>query len=309
MTLFYNPTVELDGAAVRRIRETKRLTQLYVAKVVGVTTDTISRWENNRYPSIRRENLLGLADALEVDPECLIHREAVEAVTDMPPADDSNPVVSPKKRPFWPIPLLFLILFSGYYFWYEPVASAPSSITTQRVLPVYAAPGSVIPVRISLEVDDPTGGFIVREHFPPGWKLIESSPPASSLDNIEGMARWIIKAGDVPPVISYLIKVKDDAPRDGKGLFRGDVVFRQDKDKKPTVINGTAEILIEPFHWADVNGDSVIDDREVLDAFDDVESMKDVHLDWDELSALWDEGQYRWDPKRGKFTSTRSTTK
>src|SRR5512133_587005 len=60
------PTICLDGAAIRRIREEKRLTQLYVAKVVGVTTDTISRWENNRYPTVRRENLYKLGEALDV---------------------------------------------------------------------------------------------------------------------------------------------------------------------------------------------------------------------------------------------------
>jgi transcriptional regulator with XRE-family HTH domain len=63
------PTVCLDGATARRIREAKQLTQLYVSKVVGVTTDTISRWENNRYPSIKRENALRLAEALEVPVE------------------------------------------------------------------------------------------------------------------------------------------------------------------------------------------------------------------------------------------------
>jgi len=56
----------VDAAVVKRIRESRRLTQLYVSKVVGVTTDTISRWENNRYPTIRRENALKLAEALEV---------------------------------------------------------------------------------------------------------------------------------------------------------------------------------------------------------------------------------------------------
>ena len=61
-----NSTVCLDSAEVKRIREELQLTQLYVSKVVGVTTDTISRWENNRYPTIRRENALKLAEALDV---------------------------------------------------------------------------------------------------------------------------------------------------------------------------------------------------------------------------------------------------
>lgn len=59
------PMVNIDGARIRRIREEKGLTQLYVATVVGVTTDTISRWENRRYPNIKKENAVKLAEALE----------------------------------------------------------------------------------------------------------------------------------------------------------------------------------------------------------------------------------------------------
>ncbi|RMF44936.1 MAG: XRE family transcriptional regulator, partial [Deltaproteobacteria bacterium] len=66
------PTVSIDGRVIRQIREDKKLTQLYVAKVVGVTTDTISRWENNRYPSIKRDNALLLSEALEVPVETLL---------------------------------------------------------------------------------------------------------------------------------------------------------------------------------------------------------------------------------------------
>jgi len=61
------PAVAIDGNVIRRIREEKRLTQLYVAKVVGVTTDTVSRWENNSYPTIKWDNALKLAEGMEVD--------------------------------------------------------------------------------------------------------------------------------------------------------------------------------------------------------------------------------------------------
>ena len=40
--------VKIDGTRVRAIREQKGLTQLYVATVVEVTTDTVSRWENGK---------------------------------------------------------------------------------------------------------------------------------------------------------------------------------------------------------------------------------------------------------------------
>ena len=73
------PIVALDGAKVKKVREAKKLTQLYVASVVGVTTDTISRWENNRYPSIKRDNAEKLAVALEVELEEILKQEEPEA--------------------------------------------------------------------------------------------------------------------------------------------------------------------------------------------------------------------------------------
>ncbi|MGW8161763.1 MAG: helix-turn-helix domain-containing protein, partial [Desulfobulbales bacterium] len=67
--------VKIDGSRVRRLRESKGLTQLYIATVVGVTTDTISRWENRRYPAIKEENALKLAEALEVSLEEFLDTE------------------------------------------------------------------------------------------------------------------------------------------------------------------------------------------------------------------------------------------
>jgi len=61
------PTLRIEGGRVKQLREEKGLTQLYVATAVGVTVDTISRWENKRYPTVRRENVLKLAEILEVD--------------------------------------------------------------------------------------------------------------------------------------------------------------------------------------------------------------------------------------------------
>ncbi len=72
--------VKIDGAKVKLLREKQGLTQLYIATAVQVTTDTISRWENKRYPSIKKENGLNLAEALGVDLEYLL-----ETVTDDSP--------------------------------------------------------------------------------------------------------------------------------------------------------------------------------------------------------------------------------
>ena len=67
--------IRIDGSKIRQIREQKGLTQLYVATAVDVTTDTVSRWENKRYPSIKKENGQKLAEALEVELEAILETD------------------------------------------------------------------------------------------------------------------------------------------------------------------------------------------------------------------------------------------
>ncbi|MCI5166768.1 MAG: XRE family transcriptional regulator [Candidatus Electrothrix sp. GM3_4] len=62
-------TVTIDGSKIKQIRESKGLTQDYLATVVGVAIRTVSCWENNRSPNIKRENAESVAKALEVPLE------------------------------------------------------------------------------------------------------------------------------------------------------------------------------------------------------------------------------------------------
>ena len=70
--------VKIDGSKTKYLRESKKLTQLYLSTVVGVTTDTISRWENRHYQSIKLENAEKLAQALEVPFEEILKQEEVK---------------------------------------------------------------------------------------------------------------------------------------------------------------------------------------------------------------------------------------
>ncbi len=289
------PTVCLDGTVVRRTRERKKLTQLYVAKVVGVTTDTISRWENNRYPSIKKENALLLAEALEVDLADILRQPEPEAPI---PPEATPPNLKPGLILF--LAVLILLLGGSYLFYLSRENPAPV-LMAARVLPEYAAPGGILPVRVRLEAGPETRGFILREHFPPGWKLVEASPPPSSLNNEEGTARWIVKPGEHRPLIAYLIRVAGEAELGQRVTFQGEVVANPDGRHAPTPVSGMKEIDIFPFLWADLNGDQRIDDSEMLSASDTFGEMKDVHLDWNQLEDIWDAGAYRWDQSRQKF--------
>lgn len=288
-------TVCLDSAEVKRIREEMQLTQFYVSKVVGVTTDTISRWENNRYPTIRRENALKLAAALEVPLSDILQKPVAEVA---PPE-----VVTRKSSALlWMVlGLLLVAALLVIFFVLRAVPPAPARVTAERIMPGFAAPGSTIPVQVALSFGDVNNGVIVRESFPKGWKVVQANPPASSLDNVNGVARWIIKAGDDSTRIVYLLQVDPLAKVDDESRFQGEVVASKEGRQSAVPVQGESHITVAPVHWADTDGNGRIDDGEMLEASYTIEDMAGVHIDWHDLEQLWDAGSYLWNDKRGKF--------
>lgn len=303
------PMVNLDSDAIRRIREEKRLTQLYVAKVVGVTTDTVSRWENNRYPSIKRENALRLAEALEVPVEDILEKdEENQAVPapEAPPGTDEKmgqTVRATKfRRSYLAVALVVLLLVGWFFFLRDNEESIPlGKFKAQRLLPKYAAPATVIPVRLHLVTDIDNKGFILRERFPSGWQLIEAYPPPSSLDNEEGMARWIIKPGEERSRIVYRLRVAADSEEVTEAEFSGDIVISPNGRSLTVPVDGDTLVKLEQIIWADLDGDGVIDDAEMLDASDTYDEMRGVHMDWKILEEIWAAGGYRWDDSKKTF--------
>jgi hypothetical protein len=167
----------------------------------------------------------------------------------------------------------------------------------------------IIPVRLRLNVDDATKRYIIREHFPPGWEVIEASPPASSIDNQDGMARWIVKQGEKSSLIVYLVRVDALSPLGMIARFRGEIVANLDEKNQSIASVGETEMKVAPFNWADLNGDSTIDDAEMLEASLAFEELEGVHLDWKDLERLWDAGQYRFDPAGRRFIPVKSEHK
>jgi len=94
------PMVLIDGAKVKEFREKQGLTQLYMATAVGVTTETISRWENRRYPSIKGDNAEKLAEALGVTVADILENRSEETTPVAP--EDPSPSSSPVKPPLSP---------------------------------------------------------------------------------------------------------------------------------------------------------------------------------------------------------------
>lgn len=289
-------SVAIDGEVIRRIREEKRLTQLYVAKVVGVTTDTVSRWENKRYPTIRRDNAIKLAEALEAELEEILKQ-------DEPPLEPvaETPGEEPGRRRW----LLFLgFLFLGavaLIYFLQNNSYRPPQLRAKRLIPAYAAPGSRVLVRVKLSSEKPLKGMILREEFPRGWTLVEADPPASSLDNLEGMARWIFRNPQQKMTVSYLLVVAPDAEPGAKVEFSGELIANPDGRRFAAISETSGQMQVRSLHWADTNGDQVIDDLEILEVSDLIDETGRLHLGWERIEQLWEAGGYQWSAEQGVF--------
>ena len=287
------PSVAIDGARIRSVRESKKLTQLYVASVVGVTTDTISRWENNRYPSIKRDNAEKLAAALEVElSEILRQDEAPEAS----PEAAAEPTRS-RKMMLWMGGSLILALVVGVVFSLARRPAGPP--TAVRWVPKFAAPGDIVPVQIKVtRPPNDTSGFILKERLPDGMRLVSSLPPDSATESARSDIKWLIPDGKSSVVVSYTMKVPSPA-LSNEGKFSGEVVLRKGNKNRTETIGGEDTIRIGGYHWADSNGDLRIDDDEIMPAYYIYEEMKGLGLDWKIIEAIWSGKGYRWEPGKG----------
>lgn len=287
------PSVAIDGGRARTVRESKKLTQLYVANVVGVTTDTISRWENNRYPSIKRDNAEKLAGALEVELEEILRQEEPE-----PDSEGAEGVDTAKPRR-WTllvlslIPVLALVVF---------LTSRLQVVTPKAVrwAPHFAAPGEVVPVQIKIPRSaERNYGFILKEHLPPGWHLVSTQPGNAAVDPDGSSVKWLVPAGQGSVTVSYTVRLPANLPTGKSGNLRGEIVLHDGESNRTEAVAGSASITVGAYHWADSNGDGRIDDDEIMPAYYVCEDMKGIGLDWKTIEAIWSGKGYRWDPRSG----------
>lgn len=287
--------VEIDSEAVRRIREEKRLTQLYVSKVVGVTTDTVSRWENNRYPTIRRDNALKLAEALDVDPEVILK----------PPEGPEQAAAEQETQHFWTgrRGWLFgggLLLLGGLLT--VLLMAAPGGtpvLSARRILPPYAAPGTRILIQLEVRSTAPLKSMILRETLPEGWRLAEAQPDVSGYVPETGVVRWIFRRPALRTTVYYLLEVPVDAAQVPE--FNGELVANPDGRATSVILESRGTMAIKPLHWADSNGNQVIEDLEILDVSDLTEEIDEDALQWDLIEDLWEAEGYRWQADEQRF--------
>ncbi len=289
-----SPSVAIDGEKIRAVREAKKLTQLYVASVVGVTTDTISRWENNRYPTIKRENAEKLAGALEVELADILKCEEEER-----PAEE---MPRPQGRRYKKTAILFVVILAiiaAVLFFFGRPAGQPVAL---RKLPHFAAPGQIIPVQIRVSrTKSNKDGFIIRERFPAGWRFVASLPPPAAWQANAEEVKWLIPGGTTPVTISYTVLVNPQAAMNTGMAFTGAMVAHAHGATSRETIGGDRFTKIAGIHWADTNGDGRIDDDEIMPAYYLTEEMKGLGLDWKTIEAIWSSKGYSWDQQKKEF--------
>jgi transcriptional regulator with XRE-family HTH domain len=290
----FSPGVAIDGSRIRAIREEKKLTQLYVASVVGVTTDTISRWENNRYPTIRRDNAEKLAGALEVDlREILATMVSPAQIQEIPTTQGKG-----KNNAMLFLLGLLLVALAGLLIF----SRLSPHLSAVRKLPRFSAPGEIIPVQIKVSrTSANTGGFIIRERFPPGWRLVASLPPPAAWQADAEEVKWLVPGDSGPVNVSYTVQACASTSLNTAAAFTGSIVARAEGFSRTESIGGDRIVRVAGVHWADTNGDGRIDDDEIMPAYYLTEEMKGLGLDWKTIETIWSAKGYVWDREKKDF--------
>jgi len=308
--------INIDGSKIRRLREERGLTQLYIATAVEVTTDTVSRWENKRYPSIKKENGLRLAQALEVELEDILDttnrdKNTNHKNTENAPEGHTSPQNdSPSRRGMLPLPTrtavllslmlipLFMFLMYSLYVLVDKNKST-SEITVTRIVSPHFIAGQPFPVFLQLSTSkQDSRSFILRETPTPGITVL-STFPAVSAKQLQGRSIQWLESLSGPTVFAYTLTSEKDFG--GTIQFNGIVKLKSGSGSEIKV-TGDNSSSASRYHWADRNQDSKISDEEILTVYDLVTPVQNDSIDMDLLEEMWLGDGYIWHPDEQRFS-------
>ncbi|MBM9519578.1 helix-turn-helix transcriptional regulator [Desulforhopalus vacuolatus] len=304
--------VKIDGPTIKKLREQQGLTQLYVATAVSVTTDTISRWENGRYPSIKRENCIKLAETLGVPLKQLLlpEEEPVPAerpaseTSSQPPVKETGEKIAlqimttsgrnQRKKLFFAAVLasLVLLLLLLFKFTLSPTTKTPE-IT--RLAPAWSLPEGSLPVRITIvpQNKEPVT-LILKENIAPETTISNVFPETAGTSE-GGEIRWLESVSD-SDTCSYIL-----TPHGELGTvisLHGSWATRGSSENTTA---GQQSITLGQYHWADENQDHVIDDREIILVYDRYSNVPGFEKGIDRIEDIWLGVGYRWDNSQHKL--------
>lgn len=287
--------IQIDGQKIKLLREQQGLTQLYLATAVDVTTDTISRWENKRYPSIKKENGIRLAEALSVTLEDILEiKEKTSASSEEKPAETGRGIDAEIKKPgrkIWPILLLSGTLFGvilAFMFSYFQTGK-PIVFTATRIAPEHCISGQPFPVIIELEAEsDKELAFIIKEELPPNATILQIQPNPRGKTSDTSILKWITKVR-APTFFFYFIQVETNI---NSSFELAGTIATAGEDEVP--ILGSTKIVTGLHHWADADGDNTISDKEILIVYDKFSGINSLKNEIDLIEEIWLGEGYRW---------------
>lgn len=286
--------IKIDGEKIKSLRESQELTQLYMATAVGVTTDTISRWENKRYPTIKVENGQKLAEALGVElKDILLVEEAPpeSPITGGPAGEGFRK--NDRKFPLVPLVLITAIVLTAAAWSLRFFHGENSTIKLRaaRTMPQHTLPGSPFPVIVTVAHDGDTPlSIILKENLPSGCKVVETSPKVGTPGNSTEL-KWIRKIKGTAR-FSYLAILESAS---SSSDFSGTIAASTNDE--PVEVGGNGTIAIGNSHWADSDGDNNISDQEILTVFDYYSGIDNFTIDIEFIEKMWLGKSYAWDEK------------
>lgn len=302
-------SVDINGDKIRTVREQKGLTQLYLATVVGVTTDTISRWENRRYPAIKLDNAKKLAEALEIPLEELLavaqpadsdaaeEGESAPEATVAAPAQVQSLLARLRTRRGLLVGGLLLAsagLAMTVFWWF-----GRSELRAERILPPHTAPNLPFPVRIDLRGPvESHASLLIRESITgeaEATGALEEGQPKQFGKN----PRWIGRLDNGQAVFLYLVTPGKKSKIEENIGFDGDLISREGQLLGDSIA-GARQTQLSLFHWADSNQDSVISDDEILRA-NETYALPGSTINFTALEELWLAGKYSWNKRTQTF--------
>ena len=288
--------VRIDGNLVRKLREEKGLTQLYLATAVEVTTDTISRWENKHYQSVKLENAQRLAEALDVELVTLLEAESgsPEITTPQESAPSGNNKLKFKVLLGVLLGGCLVILAALYYFFLSDNSASSVTLNATRKTPQHAMPGYPFPVVITVDTVAEPLSLVIKESLPSGVTVTSSSSNLQPMDRAE--LKWIVKHMKEQQRFGYMVMANGSENLH----FHGTVTSRAGRGRM-VVVGGRQSLAMAPYHWADSNQDGIIGDEEILVVYDDFEDVPGITVDVELVEDMWMGSGYRWDKEKKKF--------
>jgi hypothetical protein len=278
-----------------------------MATAVGVTTETISRWENRRYASIKGDNAERLAAALEVAPaEILESGSPADPVVSSgehgSPAPPVKPRLSPRlKRHLSVIVLVTLVtVVLQVARYYSRSSPSPVKVSAARILPPHVPAGQQFPVLVRVTAAVPVSfSLLLKENLPPGCEPLAAAPAFASAGIDAGLVKWVSRLEGDKQVFAYLVKAPL-VPENTELVFHGRILAGPRAGSSPAT-GGDARLRIRNFHWADRNRDGRIDDEEILSVYDLYSNIAGFSFNRDLIDEIWAAGGYAWNRAAGRY--------